>query len=93
MSFSNLIQQYWMVIGCYLLDGDWLLLLLPLSQSRDDNGVFSGIRPVLSLMGWGSILINEFGTGLKFFLKPRMGSGIAPIPLCPVPIIYKINLI
>ena len=47
----------------------------------------------LPLMGRGSILINKFGASLNFFLKPRMGSSIAPIPLCPVPIIYKINLI
>ena len=50
-------------------------------------GVFYGIRPAPPLMGRGSILINEFETG------SRMGSGSALISLCPVPIIYKINLI
>ena len=40
--------------------------------------VFSGTRPVPPLMGRGLILINGFGMGMNFFLKPGMGSGIAP---------------
>ena len=40
--------------------------------------VFSGTRPTMPLMGRGLILINGFGTGIRFFLKLGAGSGIAP---------------
>ena len=37
--------------------------------------VFFGYPP---LMGPGLILINGFGTGMRFFLKLGVGSGIVP---------------
>ena len=41
--------------------------------------VYSGTRPVPSLMGWGLILINGFKMSLRFFLKTRDGFGYYPI--------------
>ena len=53
---------------------------------------FSGTRPVPPLMGWSLNLINGFGTGMRFFLKPGTGSGIAPSrPAPPHLNKYKIN--
>ena len=40
--------------------------------------VISGTRPALPLMGRDIIFLNGYGTGLRFFLKPGAGSGIAP---------------
>ena len=40
--------------------------------------VFSGTRPAPPLMGRGLNLINGFGTGMRFFLKPGAGLGITP---------------
>ena len=47
-------------------------------------------RPASTLMRRDLILINGFGTSMRFFLKPEAGSGIAPFR--STPIIYKINL-
>ena len=60
---------------------------------RDGNGAgHFGYPP---LMGWDIIFLNGYGTGLRFFLKPKAGSGIAPphpAPPRPDPIIYKIKI-
>ena len=55
--------------------------------------VFSGTRPVPPLMGRGLNLINEFGTGMRFFFKPRAGSVRVWVLPHPAPILftYKIN--
>ena len=52
--------------------------------------VFLG-TPVLPLMGRGLNLINEFGTGMRFFFKPGAGLGI--VPSCFVPSRLHIKLI
>ena len=58
---------------------------------RDGNGTdFFGTRP--SPNERDSILINGFGMGLNFFLKPRVGLGIVPSRLY-IKLIFKINLI
>ena len=48
--------------------------------------VFFGYPP---LMGRGLILINGFGTGMRFFFKPGAGSGI--VSSRPASFTYKIN--
>ena len=54
--------------------------------------VFSGTRPAPPLMGRGLNLINGFGTGMDFFLKPGAGLGITlsrpalPRPALPRPV-------
>ena len=56
------------------------------------GGFFLGTRPALPLMGRDLILLNGFGTGMRFLFKTRggfgTGSGIALSR--PAPIIYKI---
>ena len=56
------------------------------SHIRDGNGAdHFGYppRPSPPLMGRDIIFLNGYGTGLGFFLKPGVGSGIAPP--CPAP--------
>ena len=58
-----------------------------LNPSKDGNGAGQYLnppRPTLPLMGWGSILINVFGTGLGIFFKTRDGFGYCPTPPHPV---------
>ena len=56
--------------------------------------VFSGTRPAPPLMGWDKNVLNGFGTGMGFFLKPGAGSGIVSSRLyIKLNLKFKINLI
>ena len=107
MNLGNLVK----IVVYYLLiemmtcldhrdDFPMMSALVFMMHTRDGNGTGHfeyPPRPAPPLMGRDIIFLNRYGTGLRFFFKPRAGSGRVRVLLRPAsphlaPIIYKIKI-